>query len=121
MIERERKQESARTLKRSRGRLHGESTQALWSKHSNKQGQELWPTQKPRLLCGVLGGQSRGTNKGLAGSEDRQTRSDCHSARWSRNRGRVGARVLQGTVLKRLAVTKRMKAWMAFRAKCWER
>ena len=59
-------------------------------------------------VCSWQGVEEDGVaNKGTWCSEDRQTRSDCHSAqvpKWSER-----AHGCQGTVLKRLAVTKRMK------------
>lgn len=59
------------------------------------------------VCSGVEG--SGGNEQRSRCSEDRQTRSDCHSAvQWSRNRA-SSVHGCQGTVLKRLAVTKRMK------------
>jgi hypothetical protein len=62
--------------------MHGESTQAL----SSEQAVQAGGMQAPFLEALVFGEacedsrSDEGVNKGLDASEDRKTRSDCHSA-----------------------------------------
>ena len=89
-----REQVCCRTLMWSREMMHGESTQALKAGTATNKTGSCGGHREPRLLCGLLGGRSN--EQRARSSEDRQTRSDCHSARMvpeSKQGGRTGTKV----------------------------